>query len=61
LRKVIEKDLKELGLLKDKKSHKMRLGLCSRSKDVIEPVIRPQWYVDCSEVSKPMMEAVKSK
>jgi valyl-tRNA synthetase len=39
----------------------MRLGLCSRSKDVIEPVIRPQWYVDCSEVSKPMIEAVKTK
>ena len=35
LRKTIEKDLKELGLLKDKKNHKMRLGLCSRSKDVI--------------------------
>ncbi len=39
----------------------MRLGLCSRSKDVIEPVIKPQWYVDCTEISKPMIEAVKNK
>jgi len=47
-RRIIEKDLKDLGLLRDKKNNKMRLGLCSRSTDVIEPIIRPQWYVDCS-------------
>lgn len=60
-RRIIEKDLKDLGLLRDKKNNKMRLGLCSRSKDVIEPIIRPQWYVDCSEISKRMIEAVKTK
>ena len=29
---------------------------CSRSKDVVEPLIKPQWYVDCTEMAK---EAVK--
>ncbi len=53
--------MKEIGLLKDKKNNKMRLGLCSRSKDIIEPVIKPQWYVDCSEISKKMVDAVKTK
>jgi len=28
----------------------------SRSKDVVEPLIKPQWYVDCTEMAK---EAVK--
>ena len=33
------------------------LLLChSRSKDVVEPLIKPQWYVDCTEMAK---EAVK--
>ena len=25
----------------------MRLGICSRSGDIVEPMLRPQWYVDC--------------
>lgn len=60
-RKVIEEDLKKLGLWKDKKDNKMRLGTCQRSKDVIEPMIKPQWYINCSEISKPMIDAVKNK
>ena len=39
----------------------MRLALCQRSKDVVEPMIRPQWWVNCSEISKPMLEMVKTK
>ena len=46
-RRIIEEELKKVGSWKDKKEHKMRLGKCSRSKDVIEPVIKPQWYVKC--------------
>ena len=47
-RKIIEEDLKKLGLWKEKKDNKMRLGTCQRSKDVVEPMIKPQWYVNCS-------------
>jgi valyl-tRNA synthetase len=60
-RKKIEKELDKLGLLKDKKDHKMRLGTCQRSKDVVEPMIKSQWYVDCSKISEPMIQAVKTK
>ena len=24
---------------------------CSRSKDIVEPLIKPQWYVDCQEMA----------
>lgn len=41
-RKAIEEELKKIGLWKNKKDNKMRLGTCQRSGDVIEPLIKPQ-------------------
>lgn len=35
----------------------MRLGLCSRTNDVIEPMIKPQWYVSCSSLAKEALDA----
>lgn len=39
----VEKALESKGLLRGKDPHKMRLGVCSRSGDIIEPMITPQW------------------
>lgn len=36
----------------------MRLGLCSRTKDVVEPLIKPQWYVNCNTMAKEALDAV---
>jgi len=33
--------LDKMGLIKGKVPNKMRLGLCSRSEDVIEPYLKP--------------------
>lgn len=52
--------LKEMGLFKEIKDHKMALGICSRSKDVIEARIKPQWFIDCREMAAKATEAVKS-
>ncbi len=30
----------------------MAIGLCSRSDDIVEPVIRPQWWVRCKEIAQ---------
>ena len=40
----VEKALEELGLLRGKDPQKMRLGKCSRSGNIIEPMITPQWW-----------------
>jgi valyl-tRNA synthetase len=40
-RVTIFKDLEALGLLKGKKPNPMRLGLCSKSNDIIEPYLKP--------------------
>ena len=35
--------VQEKGLYRGKAGNKMSLPLCSRSKDVIEPMLKPQW------------------
>jgi valyl-tRNA synthetase len=38
----------------------MRLGLCSRSGDILEPMITPQWYVNCEGMANRATEAVRN-
>jgi len=61
LRYELIKELSNLGLFEGEENNPMRLSLCSRSNDVIEPKLQPQWYVDNSEVAKRSIEAVKNK
>eukprot|EP00929_Paragymnodinium_shiwhaense_P029776 TRINITY_DN16_c0_g1_i1.p1 TRINITY_DN16_c0_g1~~TRINITY_DN16_c0_g1_i1.p1 ORF type:complete len:1066 (-),score=392.32 TRINITY_DN16_c0_g1_i1:117-3314(-) len=58
-RKTVEEALKEKGLWVGKKDHTMRLGLCSRSKDIIEPFLKPQWWMDCKELADKSVKAVR--
>ena len=58
-RKTVLAALEEAGLYRGVKDNKMRLGLCSRSKDVIEPMIKPQWWVDCKQMAADACEAVR--
>ena len=38
----------------------MTLRICSRSKDVIEPLLKPQWYVNMKDMAAKAHEAVES-
>ncbi|XP_065828911.1 valine--tRNA ligase-like isoform X2 [Oscarella lobularis] len=51
--------LKEKGLYRETKDNPMVVPTCSRSKDIIEPLMKPQWYVDCGKMAKEAIEAVK--
>ena len=42
--RLVEK-LSEVGCYRGEEGHPMRLGVCSRSADVVEPMIKPQWFV----------------
>ncbi|KAF9565455.1 hypothetical protein CPC08DRAFT_815475 [Agrocybe pediades] len=53
--KVIEA-LKELGLYVETKDNKMQIPICSKSGDVIEPILKPQWWVNCKPLAE---EAIK--
>jgi valyl-tRNA synthetase len=48
------------GLYKGKEPNKMRLGVCSRSGDVLEPMITPQWYLACDGMAKRSADAVRN-
>lgn len=56
---AVEKELERMGLLRGKESNKMRLGLCSRSGDIIEPMLTPQWYLNCDSMAAKSIEAAK--
>jgi len=51
--------LKEKGLFRGLEDNPMRLGICSRSKDVIEPVLKPQWWVDCQDMAAKACDVVR--
>lgn len=57
---AIEEEMKASGLFRGKEVNAMRLGLCSRSGDIIEPMLTPQWYVNCQSMAARSIEAVRS-
>lgn len=59
-RKALIQDLTDLGLYKGWENNKMVIPICERSKDIIEPMIKYQWYVKCEEVGARAIEYVKN-
>jgi len=60
-RRAVIEELNKLGLYVGKEDNKMALGMCSRSKDVVEPVVRPQWWVKCGALADAALKKVESK
>ncbi|KAJ7317268.1 hypothetical protein JRQ81_003430 [Phrynocephalus forsythii] len=52
--------LKEIGLHRGTKEHPMVLPLCSRSGDVIETLLKHQWFVRCEAMARAALEAMES-
>jgi valyl-tRNA synthetase len=59
-RLAMEEALEKVGLYRGKEPNKMRLGKCSRSGDIIEPMLTPQWYVSCNNMAKRATDAVRN-
>ncbi|KAJ9598284.1 hypothetical protein L9F63_011024 [Diploptera punctata] len=59
-RKAVLEALKEKGFYRDTTNNPMVVPICSRSKDVVEPLIKPQWYVRCDEMAASAMEVVRN-
>uniref|UniRef100_A0A671P087 valine--tRNA ligase n=1 Tax=Sinocyclocheilus anshuiensis TaxID=1608454 RepID=A0A671P087_9TELE len=51
--------LMERKLFRGKKDHPMSLPICSRSGDVIEPLLKKQWFVRCQEMGRKAVQAVE--
>ncbi len=59
VREKIISDIEALGLYRGKVDNKMAVGICSRSKDIVEPIIRPQWWVNCQDMAARSVEVVR--
>lgn len=60
VRKALTEALKEKGLYVETKNNPMVVPICNRSKDIVEPMLKPQWYVKCDEMAQKAVEAVNS-
>lgn len=56
----VVKDLQEMGLYIKKENNPMKVPLCEKSKDVIEPLIKPQWWMRMKDMAAGAMDAVRS-
>ncbi len=59
-RKQIVKDLEALDLLEKVEPHKLKVPRGDRTKEVIEPFLTEQWYVDAKTLAKPAIAAVEN-
>ena len=59
-RNAMMKRLDELKLLRGKKPNKMVIQKCSKSGDIIEPMVKAQWWINCQDVAKRAINDVNS-
>nr|CCM17709.1 valyl-tRNA synthetase, putative [Leishmania guyanensis] len=59
-RREIVKKLEEMGLLRGVEPYEYRVGCCERTGDIVEPMIMPQWFIDCSDMARRSVEAVRN-
>jgi valyl-tRNA synthetase len=57
---AVQEELTSLGLFRGREVNKMKLGRCSRTGDIIEPMLTPQWYVNCTSMAQRSIAAVKN-
>merc|ERR1712176_377566 len=58
VRYQLVKELDEMKLFYGEQENPMVLDQCSRSKDIIEPLIKPQWYMNCDDLAQQALDAV---
>ena len=58
-RKAVIDKLKERNLYVGEEEHSMTIPICSRSGDIIEPLLKPQWWISQNAMSKEAMKVVE--
>lgn len=55
--KILEQD----NALVSIENHSMKIGKCSRSGDIIEPLLKPQWFLNTKEMARRAVDVVQLK
>ena len=58
-RYTVVEALKKEGLFVKKEENAMKVPICSRSGDIIEPIMKPQWWMKMDSLAKPAIKAVE--
>ena len=58
-RKAVLEALKQKGLYRGSVDNPMVVPICQRSNDIIEPLIKYQWYVDCKDMARRAVDVVR--
>ncbi|NDW17738.1 valine--tRNA ligase [Dysgonomonas sp. 216] len=58
VRKKIEKDLDEMGLLEKTEAYTNKVGYSERTNVAIEPKLSMQWFLTMEDIAKPALDAV---
>lgn len=59
-RYTVVEELTKLGLFVKKEPNPMKIPLCEKSKDVIEPIIKPQWWMQMQDMADAALKVVES-
>lgn len=59
VREWIIRQLQASGNYQGSTPHPMRLAVCSRTGDLIEPRVVPQWYIKCGPMAQRVLKAVE--
>ncbi|KAF2266081.1 valyl-tRNA synthetase [Lojkania enalia] len=59
VRYSVTEELTNLGLFVKKEDNPMKVPLCLKSKDVIEPLMKPQWWMSMKQLAEPAIKAVR--
>eukprot|EP00842_Homolaphlyctis_polyrhiza_P006120 jgi/Hompol1/6509/HPOL_005004-RA len=52
--------LTKKGLYVGKEPNKQVLPICTRSGNIVEPLLKPQWWVNCQDMAKQALQAVRN-
>ena len=58
-RERVLEDLRKAGLLEKEEDYALNVGICSRCKTVVEPLLSRQWFMRMSLLAKPAIRAVE--
>ena len=60
VRYAVVDELTKLGLFVKKENNPMKVPLCNKTKDVIEPIMKPQWWMKMRELADEAIKVVKN-
>lgn len=61
VRKALWEDMKTAGMVLKEEPHTLRVPRSQRGGEIVEPLIREQWFVKMEGLAKPALEAVESR